>query len=81
VTQGVRSGVFASANLDSDSTSTSTSGIDTTDKDTKPVMEREVVIVGSGPSGCTAAIYTGRALLNPLVVAGYNAGGQVSINL
>lgn len=43
------------------------------------VVEREVVIIGSGPSGCTAAIYAGRALLNPLVVAGYTAGGQLML--
>ncbi len=45
----------------------------------KPIVERKVVIIGSGPSGCTAAIYTGRALLNPLVIAGYNAGGQLML--
>jgi thioredoxin reductase (NADPH) len=45
----------------------------------KPVVEREVVIVGSGPSGCTAAIYAGRAMLSPLVIAGYNAGGQLML--
>lgn len=45
----------------------------------KKVVEREVVIIGSGPSGCTAAIYAGRALLNPLVVAGYTAGGQLML--
>ena len=31
---------------------------------------REIVIIGSGPSGCTAAIYTARAMLKPLVIAG-----------
>ena len=40
---------------------------------------RDVVIIGSGPSGCTAAIYTGRALLNPLVIAGYAYGGQLML--
>ena len=40
---------------------------------------RDVVIIGSGPSGCTAAIYAGRALLRPLVVAGYAAGGQLML--
>jgi thioredoxin reductase (NADPH) len=40
---------------------------------------RNVVIIGSGCAGNTAAIYTGRANLNPLVVKGHDAGGQLSI--
>src|ERR1700692_3305339 len=38
-----------------------------------------VVIVGSGCAGNTAAIYTARASLKPLVVQGHEAGGQLSI--
>ncbi|PCC30567.1 thioredoxin-disulfide reductase [Glutamicibacter sp. BW80] len=39
---------------------------------------RDVIIVGSGPSGYTAAIYTARANLNPLVIAGsVTAGGEL----
>lgn len=49
------------------------------DSRVKPVEQRDVVIIGSGPAGCTAAIYTGRALLNPLMIAGYNAGGQLML--
>ena len=40
---------------------------------------RNVVIVGSGCAGNTAAIYTARANLKPLVVAGHEAGGQLSL--
>src|SRR5471032_264215 len=40
---------------------------------------RDVVIIGSGCSGNTAAIYTGRANLKPLVVSGHEAGGQLSL--
>lgn len=38
-----------------------------------------VVIIGSGPSGFTAGLYTARANLNPLLLTGNDYGGQVSI--
>jgi thioredoxin reductase (NADPH) len=42
-------------------------------------MEKErIIIIGSGPAGLTAAIYTGRAQLNPLVIAGIQLGGQIA---
>ena len=40
---------------------------------------REVVIIGSGPAGYTAGLYTARAMLNPLMFAGYLSGGQLML--
>lgn len=40
---------------------------------------RNVVIIGSGPAGYTAGIYTGRANLKPLIIGGYVYGGQLMI--
>lgn len=37
----------------------------------------KLVIIGSGPAGLTAAIYAARGALNPLVVSGREAGGQL----
>ena len=43
------------------------------------MMTEKVVIVGSGPAGLTAAIYTARADLKPLMIEGMERGGQLML--
>src|SRR5918994_2063551 len=40
---------------------------------------REVVVIGSGPAGLPAAVYASRGDLNPLVIEGIEAGGQLML--
>lgn len=41
------------------------------------LVVEKVIIIGSGPAGLSAAIYTAREGFEPLVISGYNGGGQL----
>ena len=48
-------------------------------ENTNSSQVKDLIIIGAGPSGLTAAIYAARAELKPLVIEGYKAGGQLML--
>ncbi|MGA1626096.1 MAG: NAD(P)/FAD-dependent oxidoreductase, partial [Prochlorothrix sp.] len=60
--------------IDPNSTPSAATAIATTPASDPPSVEN-LIIIGSGPAGYTAAIYAGRANLKPVVFAGFEVGG------
>lgn len=50
----------------------------TEERDWSQAVQKDIIIVGSGPAGCTAALYNARAGYAPLVLHGCEPGGQLT---
>lgn len=44
----------------------------------KKIKYKKIIVLGSGPAGCTAAIYAARENLNPILITGTEPGGQLT---
>ena len=45
------------------------------------MQKEKIIVVGSGPAGLTAGLYTARARLEPLVITGNQLGGQMKLRI
>ena len=71
-------GLSLNLGLSSDDAQAAVAGEEGMTTEPRPDVE-DVIIVGSGPAGWSAAIYTARANLRPLLITGNELGGQVAI--